>query len=118
MCSLPNHRPAGHARRPAVKPEIEARLGPVVPGVHTLFIHRGEECFGYYIRRLFSDFGFAFELTKFGAQGSGCYCVLLDGARSSCECKGFLRWGHCKHVTGLGQLWRAGRLDHIPEDLS
>jgi hypothetical protein len=100
-----------------VKPELEARLGPSVPGVFTLFLHRGKECSGYYLRRLPSDFGVAYGLDKFGAQGSGSYDVLLDPERShhSCECKGFYRWGHCWHVTGLLQLLRAGRLDHIPE---
>jgi hypothetical protein len=100
-----------------VKPELEARLGPSVPGVFTLFLHRGKECHGYYLRRLPSDFGQAFGLDKFGAQGSGSYDVLLDTERGhhSCECTGFYAHGHCKHVTGLLQLWRAGKLGHIPE---
>ncbi|MDY3558009.1 hypothetical protein R5W23_000729 [Gemmata sp. JC673] len=29
---------------------------------------------------------------------------------TSCECLGFLRWGYCKHVTGLAALIRNGRL--------
>jgi hypothetical protein len=28
----------------------------------------------------------------------------------SCECLGFLRWGHCKHVSGLRALVRQGVL--------
>jgi hypothetical protein len=28
----------------------------------------------------------------------------------SCECLGFLRWGHCKHVAGLGALVSRGRV--------
>ena len=32
------------------------------------------------------------------------------GAADSCECLGFLRWGRCKHVLGLGALIRRGQL--------
>jgi hypothetical protein len=28
----------------------------------------------------------------------------------SCECLGFLRWGHCKHTAGLATLIRQGKL--------
>ena len=31
-------------------------------------------------------------------------------ADCSCECLGFLRWGHCKHVSGLLALIRQGEL--------
>jgi hypothetical protein len=70
-----------------VKPELEARLGPSVPGCHTLFLHRGKECSGYYLRRLPSDFGIAFGLDKFGAQGSGSYNVLLDVEKGHHTCE-------------------------------
>lgn len=29
---------------------------------------------------------------------------------SSCECMGFLRWGHCKHTASLAALIRKGEL--------
>jgi len=32
------------------------------------------------------------------------YDVHLDGARSSCTCRGFCRWRRCKHVDGLADL--------------
>jgi hypothetical protein len=32
------------------------------------------------------------------------YAVHLDGARSSCTCRGFCRWGRCKHLEGLADL--------------
>ena len=38
------------------------------------------------------------------------YAVNLNGAASTCECRGFLRWGHCKHVAGLQALIRQGEL--------
>ena len=40
------------------------------------------------------------------------YAVCLDqaGEHTTCECKGFLRWGHCKHVESLTALRAAGRI--------
>src|SRR3954454_25368764 len=32
------------------------------------------------------------------------YCVRLDGSDSSCDCKGFTRYSHCKHVESLLEL--------------
>ena len=56
----------------------------------------------YFLTRLTSDFGTAFRLEKIGDDASctdgEIYAVCIDGTRSTCECKGFLRWGHCKHV--------------------
>src|SRR5438093_1223546 len=69
---------------------------PSSPGVVT--ITAGRRTADYLLSRLPSDFGEAFRLEKFPPQGGEVYHVLLsgDGARS-CECKGFLRWGRCKH---------------------
>jgi hypothetical protein len=41
------------------------------------------------------------------------YDATVDPAHPSgctCECKGFLRWKHCKHVESLSALLAAGRL--------
>lgn len=38
------------------------------------------------------------------------YDVLLDGARSSCECLGFIKHAHCKHVEGLEALHANGKI--------
>ncbi len=39
------------------------------------------------------------------------YHVRVGGPEErSCECLGFLRWGHCKHVSGLAALIQQGRL--------
>jgi hypothetical protein len=61
-----------------------------------------------------SDFGLAFRLEKYEHQRRGeddaAYNVLLDGERSTCECRGFLRWGHCRHVEALTALRAAGKL--------
>src|SRR2546421_7369272 len=47
------------------------------------------------------------ELTK----GDGTvYHVNLDGRASTCDCKGHVSHGHCKHVESLLALERAGGL--------
>jgi hypothetical protein len=63
----------------------------------------------YFVSRVPADFGAGFLVEKVGAPESS-YHVNLSGAQSSCECKGFLRWGRCRHVEGLAALHAAGRL--------
>jgi hypothetical protein len=55
-----------------------------------------------------SDFGRAYRLTK--PDGEQYHVLLADDGRHSSECKGFLRWSHCKHVEGLAALRQAGFL--------
>jgi hypothetical protein len=53
----------------------------------------------------------AFEVQKLAQEGvCPAYHVLLDGqsGKHSCECKGFLRYGRCKHVDGLRVLLGKG----------
>ena len=48
---------------------------------------------------------------KIGLEANGeTYHVNLDGDKRTCECKGFLKWNHCKHADGLAALIAAGRL--------
>jgi hypothetical protein len=70
-------------------------------GIVTLTV--GKLTNDYYVTPLASDYGTAFLLEKFTSQGGEGYHVNLDRERGrhSCECKGFLRHGHCKHVEGL-----------------
>src|SRR5205823_160442 len=42
--------------------------------------------------------GRGFELVKHDGTR---YHVRLDGHDSTCECRGFTRWNHCKHVESL-----------------
>jgi hypothetical protein len=65
--------------------------------------------FRYSVLPIRSDVGGrAFEITR---QDTGdTYHVLLHSPESSCECKGFLRHGHCKHVDALQTLVSRGRL--------
>jgi len=68
----------------------------------------------YLVFPLRSDWGRAFRLEKqSGERMEGepdNYDVMLNGKESSCECMGFCRWGHCKHVDSLAELKRRGRL--------
>jgi hypothetical protein len=61
----------------------------------------GKDTTFYGLRTLDHGFGeAAFRLDKAerGGVAGEVYDVLIDGARSSCECMGFLRWKRCKHV--------------------
>jgi hypothetical protein len=54
----------------------------------------------------------AYKLTKLHCPGTDpeetAYCVNLSA--STCECKGFLRHGRCKHLTGTRNLFERGLL--------
>jgi hypothetical protein len=64
----------------------------------------------YYVRAIPSDFGRAFRWEKFSVEGGETYHVCLDGETASCECKGFERWGRCKHVSCALALIASGKL--------
>src|SRR5438128_1811907 len=53
--------------------------------------------------------GRGFAVHRLG-QGTLYYVRVGKPEDRSCECLGFLRWGHCKHVDGLSALIRQGRL--------
>src|SRR4051794_1559880 len=64
----------------------------------------------FWLTRLRADFGLAFELKKFVAEGGEVYHVNLSPAdgRHSCECKGWLKWNRCRHVAALTALIASG----------
>lgn len=67
----------------------------------------------FHLTAMRSDFGRAYELKKFIAEGGETYhvCMYPDGKHSTCECKGFLRWGKpCRHISSLQALIAAGRM--------
>ena len=68
----------------------------------------GKDSADYFLSTVPADFGTGFRLEKIG--GTETYHVNLSPDGHSCECKGFGRWGRCKHVEGLAALKRAGRL--------
>ena len=99
-------------KRPRVKPERKVRLAlkPFEGNPGVVDITVGKDLTSYFVFPIPSDFGTAFRLEKFGGFGGEVYNVNLDGEGSSCECKGFLRWNHCKHAEGLRALRQAGQL--------
>jgi hypothetical protein len=117
MSLLRNRCVGNKASRPRKQPARSIRLALAPrngrPGVVDITV--GHETIGYFVQPMPSDFGQAFELHKFSPAVAGdadaeLYRVNLDGQRSTCECKGFLRHGHCKHVDGLKALVDAGQL--------
>ncbi len=88
-----------------------------------LTITLGKLCVDYLVEALASDFGRAFRLHKLvpvvddhGTRFAEAevYDVLLDGARPSCECLGFLHHGKCKHIDAATALLAAGKLPPAP----
>ena len=67
-----------------------------------------------------SDFGngaIGFEVEKLDADLAtveSYHVHLADRPEAcSCECKGFLRWNHCKHLDGLKALNQAGKFPRL-----
>jgi hypothetical protein len=105
--------------RKRVKPERRIRLiKPVQDGRGAVQITVGGEPHNYLIFPLPSDFGSAFRLIKqelvpqtegfYELQDTARYHVCLNDQQSTCECLGFLRHNHCKHVEGLTVLRQRG----------
>ena len=97
------------------KPERRIRLlKPIQDGIGALQIFINGAPHNYLILPLVSDFGAAFRLVKqellpidpgvWELRHTARYDVCLNGPQSSCECKGFLHRGKCKHVDGLTTL--------------
>ena len=104
---------APRQRKPRTKPVRYVRLviqpGPDSLGVVRLMVNR--KSVDYLLTPIAADFGRGFRLEKIGLDFDGStYHVNLDGDKKTCECKGFLKWGHCKHGDGLAALVAAGRL--------
>jgi hypothetical protein len=99
-------------RKPRPRPARSIRLVQLPEGVKPglVEITVGKETVTYWLLPAPSDFGRAFTLDKFAADGGERYAVNLNGRESLCECKGFLGHGHCKHVEGLQALVSRGKL--------
>ncbi len=73
---------------------------------------RGET--GYYLDRIDCSYAPAFRLTKIVTEGveagAESYDVLLATEGGSCHCRGFLRYGRCRHVASLQCLLSRGSI--------
>lgn len=112
-------------RKPRPKPLRSARYHRInaVYGTLEMTITTGSkvETVGYHIETIPSDFGRGFNVRKYATQVKegepSSYDVLLDlepedaeHPRHSCECWGWTRHGHCRHVEALLALVHAGKL--------
>lgn len=103
--------------RKRVKPERRIRLlHPISDksaGIIAITVGKDEHV--YAVRPIAADFGIAYRLIKgelveepdeqtLRLRDAAHYDVCLNGPQSTCECKGFLHHGHCKHVDGLTTL--------------
>lgn len=79
-------------------------------GIAVLRLALGDEVGYYTLREIPCEIGgrgFAMHRTGLGTL----YHVRVGEPEDcDCDCLGFLRWGHCKHVLGLLALTQAGRL--------
>ncbi len=99
-------------RTPRVKPARFINVAVRPSDVNPFFVVKvveGKKLDHYAVTPIPSDWGTAFTVEKLGAEQEP-YHVCLAGADSTCDCKGHLRHGHCRHVEGLTALANAGRL--------
>jgi hypothetical protein len=101
-------------RKPRTKPVRKIRL--VLPmneqGMNGIVrITSGKLVDEYFLDQLTTDFGEGYELTKrtYGEEDTR-YHINLAFENNTCDCKGHLQHGHCKHVDGLIALKQAGKL--------
>ena len=105
-------RPA-RQRKPRSKPARSIRLEvrPEGDGLGIVRITVGSAYADYFLTLIPADFGRGFKVEKIGLhENDPPYHVHIDADKRSCECKGFLRHGHCKHADGIAALIAAGRL--------
>lgn len=71
----------------------------------------------YFLDKIPSDFGEAFLIEKRdyrplreGEQESRYHVLLANEQDRTCECKGFLSHGHCRHIEGILALRAKGKI--------
>jgi hypothetical protein len=57
------------------------------------------------------------DIAKDGPDADTSYQVLVaqNGQDHTCTCRGFQRWGHCRHHDSIRTLLEAGHIDHPGE---
>jgi hypothetical protein len=98
-------------RKPRTKPARHVRLAlkPFEGNPGVVEITVGRNATAYFLSPVSADFGTGYRLEKFES-GEVYHVNLAAGDLHTCDCKGFLQWGHCKHIQALLALYQAGQL--------
>jgi hypothetical protein len=102
MATLANRPEKVKTKQPERKCHLSAGTGG---SRRILALYIGPRAFLYWFQRIHSDWGEAFELEKW--EDGETYHINLNPV--SCDCKGFLKWHHCKHIESLEALKKAGQ---------
>lgn len=88
------------------KPERFTRVVRLTGGRLLLTLEIGRDADAYLLDEFVADWGRAFTVLNL----SNGEKYEVNVCPKACTCKGFLRWGHCKHSDALAALHEAGRL--------
>lgn len=106
-------------RKPRAKPARSIRIleqpSEDTCGWCAVALTVGKQTDTYLLHTVPCEFGngaIGFEVEKLDANFNPAetYHVLLNGEESTCDCRGFERWSHCKHKDGLETLVKLGKL--------
>lgn len=100
---------ATRTRKP-VRRTVRLVLEPSLawPGILSMRVDGLEN--DYFVQKVPSNFGDGFRLEKFSAQGGEVYHIHLSDEGHTCDCKGHVYAGHCKHVDALAALRLANKI--------
>jgi len=97
-------------QRKPIPREMNLLNAPAAQRWGAMLLTVGKERRGYLFREITCDIGGrAFEVVKVGTDETT-YHVRLDGQQSTCECLGFLKHSHCKHLAAIAKLLDLGKL--------
>src|SRR5262249_44702806 len=82
--------------------------GTIVMAIRTVRPKAGDLIETYFLEPIVSQLP-GRALILHGGKGQS-YHVLVSGNDSSCDCRGYLAYGYCKHISALLALQKAGRL--------
>jgi hypothetical protein len=110
---------APRPRRQRPKPPRSCKLSRSA-GVQVLTLKVGKDVDNYFLEEIGAAEGRGFQLTRIATEKEpeAIYHVNLNDSDSqhSCDCKGFCRWGHCKHADSLLALLQRGKLPTTAPD--